>query len=64
MTLAWTLAALQRQKKLPTLETLLAKRMAPQKQTPKQLAEQVRMLSQMYKIPLRRSTRRQESARG
>lgn len=51
VTLAWTMAALERQKRLPALKTLLAKR--DERQNVKQMRTTLQLLSEAYRIPLR-----------
>ena len=51
--LAWRVAALSRQEKLPKLETLLSQR-SP-RQTAREQRGQLQVLSEMYGIPLRKA---------
>lgn len=54
MTMAWVIAALHRQKKLPELKTLLRKRQ-DKPQTVGQLKAMFHQLSERYGIPLRKA---------
>lgn len=52
MALAWRIAALERQKTLPRLETLLSKRTG--RQTAAEQRGMLQVLSEQYGIPLRK----------
>jgi hypothetical protein len=59
ITLAWTTAALGRQKKLPELKTLLAKREVNQhgQQNVKQLGTSLKLIAEAYGLKLRKKKR-------
>lgn len=57
MSLAWHIAALHRQKKLPSLKSLLAKQ-PRQRQNPKQLRSALTLMSAQLGIPLRRASKK------
>lgn len=56
VTLAWTVEALRRTKRLPALKTLFAKR-SSERQTSRQLRTTLQLLSEAYRIPLRTKTK-------
>jgi hypothetical protein len=58
ISLAWHVAALERQKKLPALKTLLAKGGRERVQTVAEQRDMLHMLSAQYGIPLRKGTPR------
>lgn len=54
-TLAWTIEALRRTKRLPALKTLFAKR--DERQNARQMRTTLQLLSEAYRIPLRVKTK-------
>lgn len=59
MVLAYTTAALQRQKKLPELKTLLTKRPVV-KQNAQQMLSVVKAISEAYGLPLRKGKKKKK----
>jgi hypothetical protein len=61
MVLAWHIEALRRQKKLPEIAKLLARRAV--KQTPQQMLAMAELLSQSYKgIRIRKATKKMRAS--
>lgn len=60
VSIAWHMAALQRQKKLPALKTLLRQGERGEQQTASQHRAALAVLSEQYGLPLRKASQRKK----
>jgi hypothetical protein len=60
MRAAWTIASLQRTKRIPDIKTLLTKRDVNQnaRQNAKQMRTSLQLISEAYRLPLRKAKRK------